>query len=361
MAFIEIRNVTKAFSQTTVAVKDFSLDIDKGELISFLGPSGCGKTTTLRMVAGFEVPDRGSIYIKDTDVTHVSPNQRNVGMVFQAYALFPNMTVADNIGYGLRIAKKPREEIEKRVKEMLVLVHMKDYEDRYPHQLSGGQQQRVALARALAVHPQVLLLDEPLSALDAKIRVSLRGEIRTIQKELGITTIYVTHDQEEALSISDRIVVMNSGKIEQIGTPFVIYNYPQTEFIAQFVGTLNAVSAVVEDVAEGIIKIDGQLIRTAQKSELGRNGDEVMIAIRPERLSITTDSLESNVLKAVVENITFLGAIVRIQVNMGKRIFHIDTFNNPMINLPEIKEKVLVSVPEEAVMVMRALQSNGIS
>ncbi len=194
-----------------MAVKDFNLQVEKGELVSFLGPSGCGKTTTLRMVAGFEMPTQGTIRINGKDVTNIPPNKRNVGMVFQAYALFPNMTVGQNIGFGLKIAKKPPEEIKTRVDEMLALIHMPGYGDRYPAQLSGGQQQRVALARALALKPQMLLLDEPLSALDAKIRVSLRSEIRAIQQQLGITAIYVTHDQEEALSISDRVVVMNNG------------------------------------------------------------------------------------------------------------------------------------------------------
>ena len=354
MAFLEIRNVTKSFSQSAAAVKDFSLEIDRGELVSFLGPSGCGKTTTLRMVAGFEMPDTGTIFIKDADVTNKPPNQRNVGMVFQAYALFPNMTVTGNVGYGLKIAKKPQADIEQRVKEMLALVHMADFGDRYPHQLSGGQQQRVALARALAVRPEVLLLDEPLSALDAKIRVSLRGEIRMIQKALGITTIYVTHDQEEALSISDRIVVMNAGRIEQIGTPFNIYNFPQTEFIAHFVGTLNAVSVFVKDAQAGILQLEGRTFKTTQTTELGNNGDRVMIAIRPERLSLTAEAVEGNVLEATVENITFLGAIVRIQVSIDNVILNIDTFNNPFINLPEIKQKVRVAFPEEAVMVLKS-------
>jgi len=353
MAFIQIRNVSKAFSPNTFAVRDFSMEIGRGELVSFLGPSGCGKTTTLRMVAGFEIPTSGTIFIKDTDITHKPPNQRNVGMVFQAYALFPNMTVAGNIGYGLRIAKRPPAEIEQRVKEMLALVHMANFGDRYPHQLSGGQQQRVALARALAVKPEVLLLDEPLSALDAKIRVSLRGEIRTIQKELGITTIYVTHDQEEALSISDRIVVMNGGRIEQIGSPFDIYNFPQTEFIAQFVGTLNAVKVEVKDAAAGILRLENQTIKTTQTSDLGKNGDQVMIAIRPERLSISADGAAGNVLEATVENITFLGAIVRIQVKIDQATFHIDTFNDPFIALPQIKQKVHVAFPEEAVMALK--------
>jgi putative spermidine/putrescine transport system ATP-binding protein len=356
MAFIEIKNVNKTFAKTTVAVKDFNLDIARGELVSFLGPSGCGKTTTLRMVAGFEVPTSGNIYIDNRDVTMVAPNQRNVGMVFQSYALFPNMTVAGNIGYGLRIAKKPRDEINQRVKEMLVLVHMSDFEDRYPHQLSGGQQQRVALARALAVYPQVLLLDEPLSALDAKIRVSLRGEIRTIQKELGITTIYVTHDQEEALSISDRIVVMNAGRIEQIGTSFEIYNFPSTEFIAQFVGTLNSLKAVVKDAPTRMLEIDGQTLRTAQTLEGVRNGDILSISIRPERLSIAPDKSYPNVLEARIKNITFLGSIVRIRVMVKDTALNIDTFNNPHLSLPELEQDVLVEVPEEAVMVMEQPQ-----
>jgi putative spermidine/putrescine transport system ATP-binding protein len=205
------------------------------------------------------------------------------------------------------------------------------------------------------VQPQVLLLDEPLSALDAKIRVSLRSEIRGIQKKLGITTIYVTHDQEEALSISDRIVVMNAGRIEQIGTPFDIYNFPQTEFIAQFVGTLNAVCVEVKDAAAGVLRLENQLFRTTQTSELGVNGDMVMVSIRPERLSIAADGVEGNVLDATVENITFLGAIVRIQVKIDQQTFHIDTFNNPHIALPKLQQQTRVTFPEEAVMVLKKL------
>lgn len=333
MAFLEINNVSKYFGKTT-AVKDFDLKVEKGELVSFLGPSGCGKTTTLRMVAGFEVPSEGQIIIDGKDMTFTPPNQRPVGMVFQAYALFPNMTVAGNIGFGLKIAKKPKEEIEQRVKEMLELIHMPGFENRYPHQLSGGQQQRVALARALAMHPEVLLLDEPLSALDAKIRVSLRAEIRAIQQELGITTIYVTHDQEEALSISDRVVVMNNARIEQVGTPFQIYNFPQTEFVAQFVGTLNAVLAEIVDVKDGLLRFDGQQVHTADKLEGYRNGDRIMVAIRPERLSFAHEGRKANILTGTIKNITFLGSIVRIQVKLGESVFYMDTFNNPYLTLP---------------------------
>jgi putative spermidine/putrescine transport system ATP-binding protein len=210
--FLTIENVTKSFGATTV-VRNVDIAIEKGEFVSFLGPSGCGKTTTLRMVAGFEGPTTGRIVINGKDVTNLKPNQRNIGMVFQSYALFPNMTVAQNIAFGLKVAGASTDAIASRVKEMLGIIKLPEHGGRYPFQLSGGQQQRVALARALAVKPSVLLLDEPLSALDAKIRISLRAEIRAIQRELGITTIYVTHDQEEALSMSDRIVVMNEGRM----------------------------------------------------------------------------------------------------------------------------------------------------
>ena len=229
--------------------QDFNLDAGAGEFVSFLGPSGCGKTTVLRMVAGFEEPTAGKIIVGGKDITRLKPNQRNIGMVFQAYALFPNLTVAQNVGFGLKVAGMPRADADKRVAEMLDIIKLPEFGDRYPYQLSGGQQQRVALARALAPKPKLLLLDEPLSALDAKVRVSLREEIRSIQKALGITTIFVTHDQEEALSISDRIAVMYGGKAEQVGTPFEIYNRPATKFVANFVGTLNVLEGIVTDAA----------------------------------------------------------------------------------------------------------------
>jgi len=352
MAFLEIRNVSKVFGKNTFAVENFNLDVEKGELVSFLGPSGCGKTTTLRMVAGFETPTTGRIIIDGRDVTDIPPNQRNVGMVFQAYALFPNMTVAGNIGFGLKIAKKPPEEIKQRVDEMLRLIHMEDFGDRYPYQLSGGQQQRVALARALALRPTMLLLDEPLSALDAKIRIMLRSEIRAIQREMGITTIYVTHDQEEALSISDRVVVMNKGRMEQVGPPFEIYNFPQTEFVAHFVGTLNAVSAEVIDPAAQILSLEGQHLQTSHELKGLRKGDKVMIAIRPERLSLANEGKKANLINGKVENITFLGSIVRIQVLIGQSKFYIDTFNNPYLELPKLGEQVEITCSREAVLVL---------
>jgi putative spermidine/putrescine transport system ATP-binding protein len=351
MAFLELHNLNKSFGKTD-AVLDFNLDINKGELVSFLGPSGCGKTTTLRMVAGFETPTTGTITIKGEDITYRPPNQRDVGMVFQAYALFPNMTVGDNIGFGLKIAKKPAEQIKKRVDEMLALIHMPGYGDRYPYQLSGGQQQRVALARALALSPEVLLLDEPLSALDAKIRVSLRSEIRAIQQQLGITAIYVTHDQEEALSLSDRVVVMNAGRMEQVGAPFEIYNFPQTEFVAHFVGTLNAVTAEVVDPAAQTLRLEGQLLQSAEDLSGRRSGDRVMIAIRPERLSFASEGKKANLIDCTIRNITFLGSIVRIQVSVGGVNLHMDTFNNPFLALPNIGEETQITCSREAVLIL---------
>ena len=352
MAYLEINNVSKVFGTSTEAVSDFTLGIEQGELVSFLGPSGCGKTTTLRMVAGFEMPTTGNIRINGEDVTSKPPNQRNVGMVFQAYALFPNMTVGSNIGFGMKIAKKSPEEIKKRVDELLDLIHMPGFGDRYPHQLSGGQQQRVALARALALEPQVLLLDEPLSALDAKIRVSLRAEIRAIQQHLGITAIYVTHDQEEALSLSDRVVVMYQGHMEQVGAPFEIYNYPQTEFVAQFVGTLNAVSAEVVDPSSSSLKVDGLMIQAAQGLENRRSGEKVMIAIRPERFSFASEQKKANLLDCTIKNITFLGSIVRIEVLVGNNSFHMDTFNNPYLELPKVGDKTQITCSREAVLIL---------
>ena len=359
MAFLEINNVNKIFGKDTAAVENFNLQVDRGELVSFLGPSGCGKTTTLRMVAGFELPTSGQVVINGKDVTNVPPNQRNVGMVFQAYALFPNMTVAGNIGFGMKIAKKPQEQTKKRVEEMLKLIHMEGFGDRYPFQLSGGQQQRVALARALALSPSILLLDEPLSALDAKIRVSLRSEIRSIQQQLGITTIYVTHDQEEALSISDRVVVMYQGRMEQVGSPFEIYNFPTTEFVAHFVGTLNAVQAEIVNPTHRLLSIDGQVLETAAEMPGRQPGDKVMVSIRPERLSFASEGKKPNLIDCTVENITFLGSIVRIQLRVGQILLNMDTFNNPFLALPNIGDQVEITCSREAVLIIEHGDKSG--
>ena len=349
--FLGLEGVRKEFGGF-VAVDTFDLEVSSGEFVSFLGPSGCGKTTTLRMVAGFEQPSSGTIRLAGKDVTFAKPNERNIGMVFQSYALFPNMTVGRNVGFGLKVRGRPKAEIDDRVQEMLELIQMRNLEKRYPYQLSGGQQQRVALARALAIRPQVLLLDEPLSALDAKIRVELRSEIRRIQQDLHITTIYVTHDQEEALSLSDRVVVMNAGRIEQVGPPFEIYNFPRTEFVAQFVGTLNSVEAEVVDPAGQILQIAGQKIQAAHGVENKQPGSKAMISIRPERLSFANEEKKANLLDCTVETITFLGSIVRIRVDVGSLLLNMDTFNNPFLELPKIGDRAQITFSREAVLVL---------
>jgi putative spermidine/putrescine transport system ATP-binding protein len=350
MAFLELLDIQKKFA-TFTAVQSFNLNVERGEFISFLGPSGCGKTTTLRMIAGFEHPTSGVIRIANEDVTHKPPQKRNTGMVFQAYALFPNMTVAANIGFGLKIAGKSSDEIKRRVDEMLALIHLQEFGHRYPYQMSGGQQQRVALARAIAIRPQVLLLDEPLSALDAKIRVELRQEIRTIQRTLGITTIYVTHDQEEALSLSDRIVVMNRGQVEQIGTPFEIYNFPTTSFVASFVGTLNVLKAEVLDAFTGQVSIDGQKIVLAQPLTKTLRAP-LSIALRPESITLNSHATDANQLHGQIETITFLGSIVRVQLRLAQNKLFFDTFNNPHLSLPKVGETVTVNFPREACLVV---------
>jgi putative spermidine/putrescine transport system ATP-binding protein len=353
MSYLELADVQKHFGDM-VAVEGFNLAAEAGEFVSFLGPSGCGKTTTLRMIAGFEQPTSGAITIKGEDVTYRPPNKRNVGMVFQSYALFPNMSVADNIGFGLKVRKRPKDQIRKRVGELLELINLPDKGSRYPYQLSGGQQQRVALARALAIEPQVLLLDEPLSALDAKIRVALRVEIRSIQRKLGITTVYVTHDQEEALSLSDRVVVMSEGRIEQIGTPFEVYNFPKTPFVASFVGTLNVLAATIVDAGRGELTIADQPVRIARRFE-GGTGKAVNIALRPEMVKLGGGPEGSNRVQGKVIDVSFLGSIVRIRVALGGEngpIVSLDEFNEPTLKLPEIGETLMISFPADGPLVL---------
>jgi putative spermidine/putrescine transport system ATP-binding protein len=275
-----------------------------------------------------------------------------VGMVFQSYALFPNMTVADNIGFGLKVAHRPQEEIRKRVGEMLDLIKLPHVAERYPWQLSGGQQQRIALARALAGKPQVLLLDEPLSALDAKIRISLRQDIRALQRELGITSIFVTHDQEEALSISDRIVVMNEGRVEQVGTSSEIYNYPRTRFVASFVGTLNILSGHVVDPASGKMAVDGQELVTTQQLAPDDAGKKRLLALRPEAIVLEAPAAGRNTLAATVEEVNFLGAVVRIRTRVKDAVISLDVFNDPNRRLPERGQPVALGFSHENLLVL---------
>lgn len=344
MSFLTLEHLQKSFG-TTKVVHDFDMQVEKGEFISFLGPSGCGKTTVLRMVAGFESPSAGRILIDGQDVTRLRPNQRQIGMVFQAYALFPNLTVADNVGFGLKVAGMGRGARHARVAEMLDLIGLPQLGARYPWQLSGGQQQRVALARALAPKPRVLLLDEPLSALDAKIRVSLRNQIREIQQQLGITTIFVTHDQEEALSISDRIVVMHKGIADQTGTPRDIYNQPATDFVAGFVGTLNRFAAEVVDRAVGHVRIAGVDVRLNRALPEG----EITLAARPEGLVIGSGGIP-----AEVTGVEFLGSVQRLRAVLRGEPIVLDRFNAPSAALPAPGDVVHLSPQDSSWMVLGA-------
>ena len=350
MAFLDIEHLEKSFGPNRV-VKDFNLGIDQGEFISLLGPSGCGKTTVLRMVAGFETPSSGAIRLDSKDLVGLKPNQRNIGMMFQAYALFPNLTVAQNVGFGLKIAGMNRADIDKRVAEMLKLIGLPTLADRYPNQLSGGQQQRVAIARALAVQPRVLLLDEPLSALDAKIRVSLREEMRSIQKKMGITTIFVTHDQEEALSMSDRVVVMHQGIADQVGTPFEIYNRPTTRFVAEFVGTLSLFEARVTDAAKGIAEMAGTKVAGLSLPSSTVDGATISLGLRPEAVSLKKDRGDVT-LTGMIADVDFLGSVLRIKVKAANETIAFDTFNDPTTPPPAMGDTAHISFSKESLLVL---------
>ena len=318
MAYLELENLHRQFGSFK-ALKGIDISLGEGEFLSLLGPSGCGKTTALRLVAGFDRPSVGRILIEGSDLAGVGPNKRDMGMVFQAYSLFPNMSARQNVEFGLKIRGRDKTDRSKKVNDLLELVGLGHAGDRYPHQLSGGMQQRVALARALAIEPRVLLLDEPLSALDAKVRVQLREEIRRIQLELGITTLYVTHDQEEALAISDHVAVMYGGVIEQMGTPSEMYTAPKTPFVAEFIGTMNRLQAQIVDGAAGEVEHAGRRLRI--DAARGRtNGERVLILIRPEALELQAagaGTTNGNTLSAEVVTQTFLGPVTRVKMTGG--------------------------------------------
>ncbi|HSB77548.1 MAG TPA: ABC transporter ATP-binding protein, partial [Candidatus Methylomirabilis sp.] len=321
---LELRNLEKTFGAVR-AVNDISLRIERGEFVTLLGPSGCGKTTTLRMVAGLEQPTAGSIIIQGQRVEGVPAYRRNVNTVFQNYALFPHMTVFDNVAFGLTVKRHARDEIRRRVEEILARIKLPGFAGRRPFQLSGGQQQRVALARALVNNPAILLLDEPLGALDLKLRKEMQLELKRIQRDVGITFVYVTHDQEEALTLSDRIVIMSHGRIEQIGTPIEVYQRPRTRFVADFVGVSNFIQGTVQATREtGVTVAVGTLGAVcAPSSEALPAGAPVLLCVRPESLVLARERAEcrENTLEATIEEMIYLGPIVQVVVRLKDGTF----------------------------------------
>ncbi len=311
---LELKNIKKGFGETDV-LNGITLSIKKGEFITFLGASGCGKTTTLRIIAGLETPDSGTVFLDGKDVTSVPPNQRDVNTVFQNYALFPHLNVEGNVGYGLKIKRVPKAEIKKRVAEILELVQLTGYEKRMPSELSGGQKQRVAIARALVNSPKLLLLDEPLGALDLKLRRTMQIELKRLQKKLGITFLYITHDQEEAINMSDRIVVMKDGRFEQIGTPDEIYNHPQTSYVADFVGNANVISGMVQKVTqtEAQVLMENQIMYAEPAAGI-REGMKVSLAVRRENLKVCTECKEG--LEAVLEDKSFTAGQLHLTLKL---------------------------------------------
>ncbi len=318
---VELRGIMKKF-QNNVVVQDFNLQVEQGEFISFLGPSGCGKTTTLNMIAGFLDPDGGDLLIKGQRMNGVPPYKRELGMVFQTYSLFPHMTVAENIAYGLKLRKIGKQEMQDRVKRVLELVKLPNVADRYPKQLSGGQRQRIAIARALVIEPSLLLLDEPLSNLDAKLREELRDELKRLHQEIGVTTIFVTHDQEEALALSDRIVVLNHGFVEQIGTPLEIYNQPASEFVHTFIGKTNRMEGEVIAIDGDTLTLrttGGLLVQATGQQRAFVLQQKVVIFVRPEKIKLSdaADTAQPNRVKGHLQLASFLGSYTECEVATG--------------------------------------------
>jgi len=347
---VKIENVSKQFGKVH-GVKDLNLTIKTGEFFTFLGPSGCGKTTTLRMIAGFYYPTEGKIFFDDRDVTLLQPNKRNIGMVFQNYALFPHMTVDENIAFGLQVRKLSKQDIKQKVDRIRGLVHLAQYGDRKINELSGGQQQRVALARALVIEPDILLLDEPLSNLDAKLREETRVEIKRIQSELGVTTIYVTHDQMEAMSMSDRIMVMDNGYVQQIGTPQEIYNRPLNRFVADFIGETNLIEATIIALQdeEVQVKTKNGLVLTGRKQHSSPTlthmiGDNVFISVRPESVN---QGPGENTLTGTITFVEFTGISVNYIVNFIDFSLKVMIINKNA-RLKNIGEEITLNIARES-------------
>jgi iron(III) transport system ATP-binding protein len=352
MSYLEVRNLHKRFGDF-VALGDITLDVGEGEFVCFLGPSGCGKTTLLRAIAGLDPQTSGTIRQKGRDVSALPPAERDFGIVFQSYALFPNLTVTDNVGYGLVSRRQKKAEIAKRVAELLALVGLPDSGSRYPAQLSGGQQQRVALARALATSPGLLLLDEPLSALDARVRLRLRHEIKALQRRLGVTTIMVTHDQEEALTMADRIVVMNQGAIEQVGTPQEVYRQPTTAFVADFVGAMNFLEGVF--AAPDRVQLGSVSVACPPQDGLA-SGAKVRLCIRPEDVRVRDlPAGVTNRLTVEVGELDFVGAFCRASLRAGGVALTADFSSNLIRDLGVERGRTLdIALPVDRLRVFAA-------
>jgi ABC-type Fe3+/spermidine/putrescine transport system ATPase subunit len=349
MVEIELRNLTKKFGEVTAA-DDIDLTINDGEFFTLLGPSGCGKTTTMRIIAGLEFPTKGKVLFDGKDVTQLPSYERNTGMVFQNYALWPHMKVFENVAYGLKVRKVENNEIKRRVLEALEQVQLGGMEDRFPTQLSGGQQQRVALARVLVINPAVLLLDEPLSNLDAKLRVQMREDIKALQKRLGITTVYVTHDQEEAMSVSDKIAIQNYGKVMQIGAPLDIYNVPQNVFIATFMGRGTLLEGDVMSVNETVkMKIENIELTGIDSTGKIRVGDKASCIIRPESYEIQKPDEPSNILEGKVEWSSFIGPYTEVRLDVNGYKILVDV--SPDVSA-EIGENLKVYIPNKSTIML---------
>jgi spermidine/putrescine ABC transporter ATP-binding subunit len=353
MPALHLVGLLKRFGRTT-AVDRIHLEIQDGEIMTLLGPSGCGKTTTLRCIAGFLIPDDGNIYLGDQEMTHLPPEKRGIGFVFQNYALWPHMTVFDNLAFGLRLRRVAKSKVKQRVDEALAMVRLSDFAERYPRQLSGGQQQRIALARALVIQPRVLLLDEPLSNLDAQLREEMRFEIRELQKNLGITAVYVTHDQAEALVLSDRIAVMNDGVVTQIGTPQQIYNQPNNRFVAGFIGLSSFVEGMVTNLNPGAsyatVTTSDQVDIRVPRDNLALN-QKVTLAIRPEHISLKNDPSKhipehDNLLDGEVVRKAYLGDVIDYRIQVANWVLRVHTDTDTHLRP---KERVQLFVPAERI------------
>jgi putative spermidine/putrescine transport system ATP-binding protein/spermidine/putrescine transport system ATP-binding protein len=339
MNAVDLHRITRRFAANVIAVDGIDLGVPDGAFVTLLGPSGCGKTTTLRMIAGLETPDDGEVRIKGKRMNEVAIHKRNLGMVFQNYALFPHKSIYDNVAFGLKYRGVDKALIAKRVKEALDIVRLPGVEDRFPAQLSGGQQQRIALARALVIEPDVLLLDEPLSALDANLREEMRVELKNIQRRIGVATVFVTHDQGEALAMSDLVVVMNKGRIEQMGAPAEVYERPRSEFVASFLGNANFLPATVQQVAANGIVVtleggDGLLVGDAARSVSA--GEPVRVVVRAEKIEIAAPDAEG--LTAKVVDVDYLGSMARYQMELqgGQRILSLVSLKDRALGLGEV-------------------------